>query len=248
MSRALVYGNGKSRLKWNLNQELQDNITTWGCNRIYNDTVVDNLVAVDCHVTHMVYKSGYANNNKCWFANWNILPKEFDVDYMRKKFYDYPIGKLMENSKTEHGCVINGREQEPNQGLYINWNNEKDMVENIEFPKEWSSGTTAVHLACQQGAKEIYLMGFDLSENPLNNVYEELQKHQKLNENQKMVKKLEPHSIWYRSDWANEMKTVMQEFSDTDFIWIEPHEQSTKFDMNNLTYDTYENIRRKICR
>ena len=197
MSRALVYGNGKSRLKWNLNQELQDNITTWGCNRIYNDTVVDNLVAVDCHVTHMVYKSGYANNNKCWFANWN---------------------------------------------------NEKDMVENIEFPKEWSSGTTAVHLACQQGAKEIYLMGFDLSENPLNNVYEELQKHQKLNENQKMVKKLEPHSIWYRSDWANEMKTVMQEFSDTDFIWIEPHEQSTKFDMNNLTYDTYENIRRKICR
>ena len=57
MSRALVYGNGKSRLKWNLNQELQDNITTWGCNRIYNDTVVDNLVAVDCHITHMVYKA-----------------------------------------------------------------------------------------------------------------------------------------------------------------------------------------------
>ena len=246
--RTIVYGNGKSRLKWDLKQNLHDDIITWGCNRIYNDIVVDNLVAVDFHISHMVYESGYANNNKCWFANWNILPKEFDVDYMRKKFYDYPIGKLMENSKTEHGCVINGREQEPNQGLYINWNNEKDMVENIEFPKEWSSGTTAVHLACQQGAKEIYLMGFDLSENPLNNVYEELQKHQKLNENQKMVKKLEPHSIWYRSDWANEMKTVMQEFSDTDFIWIEPHEQSTKFDMNNLTYDTYENIRRKICR
>ena len=91
-------------------------------------------------------------------------------------------------------------------------------------------------------------MGFDLSESPLNNVYEEVQKHQKLNENQKMVKKLEPHSIWYRSDWTNEMRTVMQEFSDTDFIWIEPHEPSTKFEMNNLTYDTYENIRRNICR
>ena len=49
------------------------------------------------------------------------------------------------------------------------------MVEYIDFPREWSSGTTAIHLACQQGATEIYLMGFDLSENPLNNVYEEEQ-------------------------------------------------------------------------
>ena len=47
------------------------------------------------------------------------------------------------------------------------------MVRDIDIPREWSSGTTAIHLACQQGAKEIYLMGFDLSENPLNNMYEE---------------------------------------------------------------------------
>jgi hypothetical protein len=44
------------------------------------------------------------------------------------------------------------------------------------------------------------------------------------------------------------MKTVIQEFPNTKFIWVEPHELSMKFDMNNLTYDTYENIRRKICR
>ena len=238
--RTIVYGNGKSRLKWDLKQNLHDDIITWGCNRIYNDTVVDNLVAVDCHITHMVYKSGYANNNKCWFASWNILPREFDVDHMRKKFYDEPIGKLIENSKTEYGCVINGKEQEPNQGLYINWNNEKDIVENIEFPKEWSSGTTAVHLACQQGAKEIYLMGFDLSSYPINNVYEDIQR-----------KYFDHHPRRIdlnRPDWIGQMKTVMNEFRDTQFIWVEPDRNTVRFDMNNLTYHTYENIRRKICR
>ena len=60
--------------------------------------------------------------------------------------------------------------------------------------------------------------------------------------------KSDPHRFCHRSDWANEMITVIKEFPNTKFIWIEPHEQSMKFDMNNLTYDTYENIRRKICR
>ena len=74
--RTIVYGNGKSRLKWNLNEKLDNDIITWGCNRIFNDvTVVDNLVAVDYHVQHLIYESGYALNNKCWFADWNILPQ-----------------------------------------------------------------------------------------------------------------------------------------------------------------------------
>ena len=242
--RTIVYGNGKSRLKWNVNEKLDD-VVTWGCNRIFNDVKVDNLVAVDYHVQHLIYESGYAHENKCWFADWTKLPQYFH-DTIRH-MYEYT--NIVENKRgNRQHCVINGKQDEPNKGLYITWVDEDDRIRDIDIPREWSSGTTAIHLACQQGASEIYLMGFDLSENPLNNVYEELQKHQKLNENQKMVKKLEPHSIWYRSDWANEMRTVMREFSDTDFIWIEPHEQSTKFDMNNLTYDTYENIRRNICR
>ena len=67
------------------------------------------------------------------------------------------------------------KHDEPNKGLYITWIDENDMVKGVDFPKEWSSGTTAIHLACQQGATEIYLMGFDMSQRPLNNVYEEEQ-------------------------------------------------------------------------
>ena len=238
MSRALVYGNGKSRLKWDLNQELQDNITTWGCNRIYNDVKVDNLVALDHWVQHAIYTSGYAKDNKCWFSNFDRLPS-----YLHNTIKSqYGHMTIVENDRENREyCTISGSHDDPNfKGLYITWLDKDDMVVDIDFPKQWSSGTTAIHLACQQGATEIYLMGFDLSENPLNNVYEEFQRGQKMDS--------DPHRFCHRSDWTNEMKTVIQEFPNTKFIWVEPHENSMKFDMNNLTYDTYENIRRKICR
>ena len=92
----------------------------------------------------------------------------------------------------------------------------------------------------QQGAKEIYLMGFDLSSWPINNVYEDIQRKYFNHDPRKIDLN--------RPDWIGQMKTVMNEFRDTQFIWVEPDMNTVRFDMNNLTYDTYENIRRKICR
>ena len=51
-----------------------------------------------------------------------------------------------------------------------------------------------------------------------------------------------------RPEWVQEMKMTMKEFSNVKFIWVEPDKRTKRLDMNNLTYDTYENIRRKICR
>ena len=93
--RTIVYGNGKSRQKWNVNEKL-DNVVTWGCNRIFNDVKVDNLVAMDYHVQHLIYESGYAKDNKCWFADWNILPA--NVHYMDIMFgKDKPNVPIIEN-------------------------------------------------------------------------------------------------------------------------------------------------------
>ena len=234
--RTIVYGNGKSRLKWDLKQNLHDDIITWGCNSIYNDTVVDNLVDVDYWIEHMVYESGYAKTNKCWFLDWQILPVDFDITPMRLEYYNH-----QENEKNTGGKVVRGKDQPPLKGLYITWVDENDMVEDIDFPKEWGSGTTAIHLACQQGAKEIYLIGFDLSANPINNVYEEEQKKFKINDDNRP----------FRFDWTNELKTTIKEYPNTNFIWVDPSETTLDFfnySSNNLTYDTYENIRRKICR
>tara|TARA_A100001011_G_scaffold125774_1_gene132686 strand:+ start:40 stop:762 length:723 start_codon:yes stop_codon:yes gene_type:complete len=239
--RTVVYGNGKSRLKWDLKQNLHDDIITWGCNRIYNDTVVDNLVAVDYWVQHDIIESGYAHKNKCWFSDWEVLPLEYDVQYLKEQYLAQGCDRFIENDNTNKtGKVVSGRWEPPLQALYITWVDGTELVESIDFPVEWSSGSTAMHLACQQGAKEIYLMGFDLSGYPINNVYEEIQK--KFFDNK-------PHEIYVnRPHWIDQMKTVMKEFRDTQFIWVEPAEETVRFDMNNLTYDTYENIRRKICR
>ena len=272
--RTIVYGNGKSRLKWDLKQNLHDDIITWGCNRIYNDIVVDNLVAMDYWIQHAVYTSGYANKNNCWFADWSVLPKEFDINHMREGWE-----KIIENDRTEYGCVVNAHHKPPVIGLYIIWVNEEDKVNEVEFPKEWSSGTTAVHLACQKGAKEIYLMGFDMSAKPINNVYEEEQtkthrsdphaKMSKVNDmfSDEVVDSIKNHAanagrldeitkkldemksnLNARPDWVQQMKMTIKEFSDVQFIWVEPDKRTERLDMNNLTYDTYENIRRKICR
>jgi len=239
--RTVVYGNGKSRLKWDLKQNLHDDIITWGCNRIYNDTVVDNLVAVDYWVQHDIIESGYAHKNKCWFSDWEVLPLEYDVQYLKEQYLAQGCDRFIENDNTNKtGKVVSGRWEPPLQALYITWVDGTELVESIDFPVEWSSGSTAMHLACQQGAKEIYLMGFDLSGYPINNVYEEIQK--KFFDNK-------PHEIYVnRPHWIDQMKTVMKEFRDTQFIWVEPAEETVRFDMNNLTYDTYENIRRNICR
>ena len=239
--RTIVYGNGKSRLKWDLKQNLHDGIITWGCNRIYNDTVVDNLVAVDYWVQHDIIESGYAHKNKCWFSDWEVLPLEYDVQYLKDQYSAQGCNRFIENDNTNKtGKVVSGRLQPPLEALYITWIDGTELIESIDFPVEWSSGTTAIHLACQQGAKEIYLMGFDLNGYPINNVYEEQQiqyfsgkPHEKLDN---------------RPDWVEQVKTVIREFRDTKFIWAEPSVDTIKLDYDNLTYDTYENIRRNICR
>ena len=83
-------------------------------------------------------------------------------------------------------------------------------------------------------------MGFDLGSYPINNVYEDIQRK---------YYNHDPHRVELnRPDWIGQMKTVMNEFRDTQFIWVEPDRNTVRFDMNNLTYDTYENIRRNICR
>ena len=55
---AFCFGNGKSRLDFDMDV-IKDKGTTFGCNAIYRDMVVDHLVTVDNEITHEIYRSGY---------------------------------------------------------------------------------------------------------------------------------------------------------------------------------------------
>ena len=61
-----------------------------------------------------------------------------------------------------------------NVGMYITWVDEyNDKVINIDYPKGWSAGNTALYLACKFGAEDVYMCGFDGSNyaEPINNIY-----------------------------------------------------------------------------
>ena len=75
MTRHLVLGNGESRAWFNPNENKinENNVITWGCNAIYRDGDVNNLVAIDYGIQQEIHDSGYHKWNQCWFADWNLL-------------------------------------------------------------------------------------------------------------------------------------------------------------------------------
>ena len=60
----MIYGNGESRKQFD-KLRFMGNYTTWGCNAIYRDLNVDNLVSVDYAMQQEIECSGYAKDNVC---------------------------------------------------------------------------------------------------------------------------------------------------------------------------------------
>jgi len=257
LSKAVVIGNGESR-KWFSDKQYKVDAVTWGCNAIYRDVMVDNLVAVDYGMQQEIYNSGYVLDNPEWpeqgcchFANWSIVPSSI-VDMMFMGF-DIPEDFIHRSLKRTDLCVISGKDpsslqdkivaaikmnpeldmkdlrmkMEKDVGVWITYVEENDIVWPIDFPVEWSAGNTALHLACQQGATEIYILGFDLSshDEPLNNIYKGTDNY------------LPSDAKGFNTtNWMNQMQTVFREFWDTKFYWIDAKDHFIQ--ENNLSYLT----------
>jgi hypothetical protein len=116
---------------------------------------------------------------------------------------------------------------EKDVGIWITYVYEDDNINTIDFPIGWSTGNTAIHLACQSGATEIYILGFDLSsyDEPLNNLYKGTDNY------------LPSDAKGFNSvNWKNQMQTVFREFKDVQFSWVDAKEQFIQ--ENNLSYLT----------
>ena len=225
----IVYGNGESRPRTSIGGD----IISWGCNAIYRDFRVDNLVSVDYNIQQEIYESEYALTNKCWFSDWSILP-DFDTSMMLVG-NNGPVYETWQGVRKN--CVVHGKtidsvqrvmdeiltfnpqldkddlrkKLEKDIGLYITWVAEEDMVENIDYPKGWSAGNTALYLACKSGAEEVYMCGFDGSNysEPLNNIYKGSKNY------------LTADSRGFNTtNWDNQFKLVQKEFSDVQFYKV----------------------------
>ena len=255
----LVLGNGESRAWFNPSEvKIKANdVVTWGCNAIHRDGVVDNLVSIDYGIQQEIYVSGYHKWSQCWFADWNPVPAEVaDMMFMGFDIPETYIHKTEKSGRHDEQCVIAGTDpatlhekveaaikQFPHLdmedlklklskdvGVWITYVKDTDTIKDIDFPKMWAAGSTAIHLACQQGAKEVYMLGFDLSSynKPINNIYKGTDYY------------YPEHTRGFNPvNWMNQLKTVFGEFPDTQFYWVDwAYDTPPCYNHNNVGYLT----------
>jgi hypothetical protein len=247
---------------------IKEEVITWGCNAVYRDFFTDNLVAVDYGMQQEIYQNDLCQDTMdLHFANWSPVPSE--VADMMFLGYDIPEAFIHKSLPVTDQCVISGKDpvalherieaaiqmhpeldmkdlqmkMEKDVGVWITYLRDNDNVNPIDFPVGWSAGNTALHLACQQGSKEIYILGFDLSsyDEPLNNLYKGTDNYLPSD-----AKGFNPNN------WINQMQTIFTEYRDVKFYWVDPVErfgQESFFYVgndgkkNNVTYITKE----KFC-
>jgi len=177
------------------------------------------------------------NIHNVYFANWNVVPAEI-ADGMLMGF-DIPESFIHRNRIKTNQCVIGGKDpaklsekieetlkqfpnldakdvklkMEKDVGIWITYVNEfRDEVSSIEGHEGWATGNTALSLACQSDAEEIYILGFDLSsyDKLLNNMYKGT-----TNYLPKEAKGFNP------VNWINQIKEIFDNYPDKTFYWTD---------------------------
>mgnify|MGYP001283382755 CR=1 FL=1 len=111
--------------------------------------------------------------------------------------------------------------------VYSNFNSQYNKVsklmDHVTWSKPslgWSSGPTALKLACDHGIKEIYILGFDyqgLKEDSKNNIF-------KLNNvfgGTRNYKKPNDQATFY-GNWMNQTKRVLKDYPNIEFVRVTP--------------------------
>ena len=192
MNNAFCFGNGKSRLNFDMDV-IKDRGTTFGCNAIYRDMVVDHLITVDNEITHEIYRSGYCQDNQTHIRDWNVLPM-----YVLNDMYDQYQDADICIGNDDDGFVIHGSntadveshfqkivQENPSIDITtLEWERKQvktfitgvkadDCAKTIENDRMVSAGVLSIQIACEMGAKNVFIIGHDLYSNDmkLNNVY-----------------------------------------------------------------------------
>jgi hypothetical protein len=134
--------------------------------------------------------------------------------------------------------------------VYSNFNNQYEkhqkLLDHVTWSKPslgWSSGPTALRLACEQGFKEIYILGFDYqglavdakkNRFQLNNIYGDTRNYKKSND-----------EATFYGNWMNQTKRCLQDFPDVKFHrvvpnnWFKPKDLEWKENMDHPTTEEF---------
>jgi hypothetical protein len=134
--------------------------------------------------------------------------------------------------------------------VYSNFNNQyqkhQKLLDHVTWSKPslgWSSGPTALKLACDHGFKDIYILGFDYQghrEDSKNNRY-------KLNNvfgDTRNYKKRSDEATFY-GNWMNQTKRCLEDYKDVQFHrvipkgWFQPKDLEWKDNMDHPTTEEF---------
>lgn len=195
MKHAVIIGNGLSRLSVPIPETPV--LRKYGCNAIYRDTKIDDLISVDFPMQYEIYVSGYAKNHRCWFTDWKVLPKSMlsDIKQMTDRYVE------VNNNNYNRGVIVNGR-GDLTSILHLN---EEDKVRSLDG-RDISAGATAAMLAAKQHYDTIYMVGFDGDIG--GNVYAGTNCYL-------------PRWSWYaKNSWPDEHEAIISEFPGSKFIYV----------------------------
>jgi len=244
--KALVVGNGESR-SW-FTPSKGNEFVTWGCNAIYRDGEVDNLVAVDYGMQQEIVKSEYPLNHKCWFTNWNTVP-DFVADTLFMG-YDIPKSFIHYSGDKTDKCVISGKDpdtlrekidiairmnpdldvedlrmkMEKDSGVWITYVTENEIICPVGgYLNGLSAGNTALHLACDPPVHET-LGRFPVKPDEVYMLGYDLSSYDHpLNNMYKGTDNYLPANAkgFNSVNWINQLEDIFSQFSDTTFYWVD---------------------------
>ena len=134
--------------------------------------------------------------------------------------------------------------------VYSNYNQQytkhQKLLDHVQWFKPslgWSSGPTALRLACDQGFKEIYILGFDYQGHSeaqhknrfrFNNLFKDTRNYKKGND-----------EATFYGNWMNQTKRCLQDFKDVKFHrviprnWFQPKDLDWAGNMDHSTTEEF---------
>ena len=214
LESVFVLGNGPSRK--NIDISKLDG-TVIGCNACYRDFTPDVICAIDAGIMSDIIESGY--DGQCYFTHnsWNLLPEEA---------YD-PLANGTEHTTyrrfdSEYFVYISGLAANCIETKsYIIWvpKGMENKIKNIgEEVLGWSTGTSALHIACRDFTcndyEKVYLLGFDHHNNYYDNIYTDTEHYFS-----KDSKRVDGWKAEY-NNWDKQIFKVIEEHPALQFIWV----------------------------
>ena len=208
-----VLGNGPSRA--NIDPSKLDG-TVIGCNACYRDFNPDVICAIDAGIISEITKSDF--DGKCYFTHnsWNLLPAE-SYDGLKYGLDGNEI-ETYRRFDDEHFVYISGLDKNCSEGEnYIIWlrRGKEDKIRNIGTEViGWSTGTSALHVACRDFTcddyEKVYLLGFDHHVDYYANLYTNTEHY--FNRDRNMRSEY--------NKWDEQILKVVKEHPALQFIWV----------------------------